>query len=82
MAVKAKVYAKKGDKVICKFFNIPDGKHYGDLWEGIVTKAEVHSFMIEGKLRGEFGYLVLPTDHNVRSYAMWMHANEIMRVIK
>ena len=63
---------KMGDKVLCRFYNTPEGKFYGDYWEG--TIVAVLSGESKPGLVSRMGLPGLPE--------MRLHRKEIRRILK
>lgn len=73
---------KIGDLVRCRLYNKPEGKSYGDYWDGKLLDIQVHTIKSEiWYLNGtkETMYLVEKPNH---SDGIWLHRNEVKGVVK
>lgn len=69
-----------GDRVVCRFFNTPDKKFYGDhLTATIIEIDNNHEFSYYWGPTIETGYLVKFDEHRPD---LWLHRKEIKRRIK
>jgi len=63
---------KTGDKVLCRFYNTPEGKFYGEYWEGEVIAV----------LSGDKPFLVSQKARNPLLPDIRLHRKEIRRILK
>ena len=61
---------KIGDKVLCRFYNTPEGKFYGEYWEGKIVAV----------LSGDKPFLVSPK--SIILPDVRLHRKEIRRILK
>lgn len=72
---------KIGDLVRCRLYNKPEGKSYGDYWDGKLLDIQVHTVKSDIWYRNgikETKHLVEKPFH---PNGIWLHRNEVKGVV-